>query len=492
VRANEGQSWPLNVGTEGAVAAGSLLWRNDGKLHLTVVVKAAFVIQHGGPMALAQAPTLESREHHRNDDPTQSLLWASDIVPHKPRTDVWLNGHACAPAGRPSSVVVTRLALFRNQTALLDKSLNVYGDRISFDDPPRPFDRIPIVYERSFGGVDDDENPVGVGGDERPLVPNIVDPSDPGRAVGYGPISRYWRVRRRDVTPAVRRRLEGRIAEIPEHFDWSYYQASPHDQRIDELCGDEWLVLEGMHPTLLRIQTRLPKVRALARIADTQHPDGHAVALRADTLAVDVDRGRCMLTWRGSIAFDDEESLATMRAGAAIEFPGAPPVDWAAVLERSEDDLFEDPSIDTTLDDSDADGDVDIDDPLFDTAIDHGGEFGRTLPSVLRGMRRAKPDDGTTDHIVKTVRAPIATTSDRTSQAVDTVPGCGSTDEDTEWNAGPSPASGQPTRAELLSQPPAPLDLERYAESLRAAGATGAEVTAAVEAIRAAKLPPQP
>lgn len=466
------------------MSAGSLLWRHDGRLHLTLVVKAAFVMQHGGPMALAQPPTLSRGERHRDDDPTQSLHVGSDLVPHKPRADVWLTGHAYAPAGRPSSVVVTRLALFRKQAALLDKTLNAYGDRPTRDAPPRPFDRMPITYERSFGGIDDDHNPVGVGGDERPLLPNIVDPANPERGAGYGPISRYWRVRRRDVTPAVRRRLEGRIAEIPDGFDWSYFQAAPRDQRIDELNGDEWLVLDGMHPTLRRIQTRLPKVRALARIADPQNPEGQALALRADTLAVDVERGSCTVAWRGSIALENESVLRTMRAIAAIEFPGAPPVDWAGMFERGDDDLVEDPILDATLDDSDF-----IDDGLFTTTVDDSAGLERTARSPS-GPSRVKRRDDATDPLVMAVPAATATLPDRASRPIDTDPDPDRVDLDDawEWEAAPPTVPEQPARAALLSLPPAPLELERYAESLRAAGATEAEVSAALEAILAGKV----
>src|SRR5205807_381472 len=110
-----------------------------------------------------------------------------------------------------------------------------------------------------------EENPVGVGADGAAL-PNVVDPADPRRPAGFGPISRAWPARKKLAGAGRRRMLEQRIAEIGDGFPWDYLQAAPPDQQIELLRGDEWIAVDGMHPSLPRLQTRLPGARALVHV----------------------------------------------------------------------------------------------------------------------------------------------------------------------------------------------------------------------------------
>ena len=128
------------------------------------------------------------------------------------------------------------------------------------------FQRKPIIYEHAFGGAGVVDNPLGVGETPGDGVPTLFDPRDPRRPAGFGPIARAWPARKRLLGATPRRALEGPVAEIPSPFDWSYFQAAPVDQRTDFLGGDEWIVLEGLHPALPLLRTRLPGVRGMARI----------------------------------------------------------------------------------------------------------------------------------------------------------------------------------------------------------------------------------
>ncbi|MBI4954459.1 MAG: DUF2169 domain-containing protein [Myxococcales bacterium] len=102
---------------------------------------------------------------------------------------------------------------------------------------------------------------------------------------------------------------------------------------VDLLCGGEWLVLEGIHPSERRLCTRVPEGRALARV----RAPGEAVApvaLVVDTLAIDADRGVCSVLWRGQheVAGDDG-ALGALAFEATFAEPGAA-VAWP---ESSED-----------------------------------------------------------------------------------------------------------------------------------------------------------
>src|SRR5262249_48066473 len=138
---------------------------------------------------------------------TRSVEAATDLAPYLPRCDVTLTGHAHAPGGCSASSV--RLALYRGTRPLLHKTLHVYGDRAGRS-VPQPFTRMPLVYERAFGGPGIAGNPVGS------ELPNIVSPADPAKPAGFGPISRFWPARRRLLGKLDRRVLEAPIAEIPD------------------------------------------------------------------------------------------------------------------------------------------------------------------------------------------------------------------------------------------------------------------------------------
>ena len=315
----------LAIHTDGAVSCGTRLWRFRGRLQLTVIVKAVFAIVPDGVAAPAGPGEIIAEDHHRDGHPMRSVDAASDLAPCLIRCDVLFTGHAHAPGG-PAAVGAVRLGLSRDGQRLLDKTIHVYGDRGPAG-KPEPFTRMPIVYERAVGGITA-SNPIGT------ETPNLADPTDPQKPAGFGPISRLWPVRRRLIEKLDRHTFTAPIAEIPESMPWEYFQAAPTDQRIDMLRGGEWLVLDGLHPTLARAQTRLPASRGAARVV-ARGPGGapaeSVVELVCDTLAIDGDRQTLSLTWRGRHELPEgEASLASLTVLAALEAPGVP-VDWARV-----------------------------------------------------------------------------------------------------------------------------------------------------------------
>ena len=325
---------PARVVPVGPVATGSVLWRCRGKLQLTIVLKARLLMRHGETMQLGSKPELDLRDVHQRDDPTRSVCRASDMVPFRPRADVWMTGHAHAPAGRPVRVALVRLGLYQGSVALLDKMVYVQGD-LAADGKASPFESIPLTYERAYGGIGHDLNPVGVGADERNKQPNVIDPVNAENPAAFGPISRYWKARRQYVSTQLRRALDKPIVEVPDDFTWTYFQAAPLDQQVPYLRGDEWLVIDGVHATLLRLQTRLPKIRGVARFIDVDHEvEGDDVAMAADTLSINADEQSCELSWRGIVALESEQQLGEMRLAAGVEIAGQP-IDWSEAVQAA-------------------------------------------------------------------------------------------------------------------------------------------------------------
>jgi uncharacterized protein YjbI with pentapeptide repeats len=130
----------------------------------------------------------------------------------------------------------------------------------------------------------------------------------------------------------VRARLLGRLdargldaadAEIPEGIDWRWFHAAPLDQQIGLLRGDEWIILDGMHPTLGRFQTRLPGAvaRAQWRLRGHGGAEMTPVELHADTLIIDADRLVASVISRGRFELARADDA---RVVAGVELPGQP------------------------------------------------------------------------------------------------------------------------------------------------------------------------
>lgn len=314
--------WPVEILTDEGVACGAVLWRHQRRLRLTVVVKARFTWVHEGPMLPSAAPDIAREDRTFDRSPYRSLETSSDLAPYLGRCDVLFRGHAYAPRGQAVPTGAVRIAIFREARPLLDKTLHVLGD-LDASGSRRPFTRMPIVYERAFGGPTVPSNPVGT------AAPSFVCPNAPAEPAGFGPISPYWPARRR--LAVTNDDPSDGLLDLPDTVAWAYFQAAPPDQQIEMPQGGEWLVLDGLHPTLPRVQTRLPNARGAARMI-TRGPAGTAeipLDLVADTLSIDGDTQQCTILWRGVRDLGDEPtSLSAITIAAGLERPERP-VPWA-------------------------------------------------------------------------------------------------------------------------------------------------------------------
>jgi hypothetical protein len=324
----------VDVTALGGAACGIALFRLGERLHVTVIVKASFEFIPDGAMSLVPADEIVTAEAHHHNNPARSVRVTPDTAPFLPRADVVLTGHARPPEGRAAEALVVRLALFRG-APLLDKAILVRGD--TQGDATLPFEKLPLVYERAYGGIGWEENPLGVGAGvaSASKAPNLIDPDNHARVMCFAPVSRAFPRRKRLLGKTDRRALDRPIAEIPAAFDWSYFQAAPEDQQVGYLQGDEWLILQGFHPVYAELRSCLPSARALARvygIADAG--DGHPLALAADTLRIDADALRCSVTWRGSFPIPHDDALAAIRVVAGVETP-VRRITWPSAVTRA-------------------------------------------------------------------------------------------------------------------------------------------------------------
>ena len=326
-----GASRKVDITALGASAVETVLWQMAGRLHVTVVVKASFAFTLDAAMTRIDAEEIFRAEVHHNKNPMRSVRATGDLAPFQPLADVVLTGHACAPSGTTVESLSVRLVVFRERP-LIDKTLHIRGDAPGAETVP--FDRIPLMYERAFGGIGWEDNPLGVGAGAATSakLPNVIDPVEPKRVAGFGPLSRGWPIRKRLLGAADRKALDRPIAEVPAGFDWAYYQSAPIDQRTEYLTGNEWIVIDGMNPEYAHIQSYLPAARGLARVYGVADGGaGHPLTLVADTLRIDADALVCSVTWRGSFPVQSEDALAAVRIFAGVESTGHP-LEWPAPI----------------------------------------------------------------------------------------------------------------------------------------------------------------
>jgi hypothetical protein len=298
-----------------ATAVTAVAWRAGGVTRVTVIAKASFAFAQDAPMPRLDPQGVLRAEVHHGNSPLRSVRLTTDLAPYLHHADVLFTGHAHA-GSTPLETIMVRLGVFAGLEVVLDKTLIVREKG--------GFTRKPLVYEHAYGGIGWADNPYGVGA--MGGAPTVIDPSDDKRLAGFGPIGQGWPARKRLLGVTPRKALEAPIAEIPDGFDWTYFQAAPPDQRVGYLRGDEWIVMDGLHPTIPRARMQLPGARGLARVYGlSAHGvvEGQPLVLHADTLRIDGDELRCTLTFRGAFPVLSDDALPALTVVAGVEMPGA-------------------------------------------------------------------------------------------------------------------------------------------------------------------------
>lgn len=328
----------------------------EGRPLLVPLLQATYTIAPGRGLVLAEqqvAPDL-SGELWGRDAEVSCYRIEPAFAFFKPATDVVLLGHAYARRA-PEAQVAFRVGP-------VGKVLRVVGDRSWVRSAgaisatrPLPFERMPLSYERAFGGWDrsdpdpakhtfEPRNPVGVGFrapggrfEEGVALPNLEDPQSPvahwGQVVapaGVGFTSPNWQPRASLAGTYDEAWSKERMPLLPRDFDRRFFNAaSPGLVAPGYLRGDEPVLVEGA-TSHGRLSFRLPGLLPPRCRASLVNREDAEIELRLDTVVVDTDADRVLLQYRGHAALRDgphdvrgvvvEEEAAPMRAA----------VPWAA------------------------------------------------------------------------------------------------------------------------------------------------------------------
>jgi len=320
--------WAIDNNTPYA-AERSWVRDKDGSEVWLVAVKGTFLISPDGSTMLAEKQEEALLVPKYTGEPGQSsLLYESDLVRTKPGTDILLNGHAYAPQGKPCASVDVEMKVDDFQ-----KRLRVFGDRVwekgllgGVDwTSPKPFDRMPIIYERAFGGADltlpdpkeqgwEPRNPIGTGFALKAKhlagksLPNIEDPKkligswkDRPHPAGFGPIPGGWHPRLALAGTYDEAWQANRHPLLPLDFDDRFFHCAPEDQRTPKpLKGGETVELSNLTPGGL-LKFTLPRVA----LGFTTHffqgdPADHRATLH--TIILEPDVPRVILVWHTALA----------------------------------------------------------------------------------------------------------------------------------------------------------------------------------------------
>ncbi len=294
----------------------------DGSEIWVVAVKATFEII-GGKTVLAdeQEPVCLADEYY-GEPGKSSMKYENELVFKKPGTDIVINGHAYAPKEKAVTKLDVTAQVGRNQ-----KTIRVFGDRVWNNSlvgisisSPQPFLKMPLLYERAFGGIDlsadnpkkhgaEQRNPIGVGfGMSKSFLkgkplPNLEDPKDKitgwksrPKPVGFGFTCKHWEPRRQYAGTYDQKWVEERLPLYPVDFDFRFFLAAPADMiATPHLRGNEPVQLHNLTSDEY-LAFNLPRIALAFRTRLSDKWVEHRAKL--GTVIIEPDVPRVMMIWQ--------------------------------------------------------------------------------------------------------------------------------------------------------------------------------------------------
>jgi hypothetical protein len=321
----------------------------DGVDTVYAVVKGTFALgglaEWGEALPAAeQLPVAMAPVHHGEPD-ASSIRVPSDVGLEKPGTDVLLVGHAYAPGAWPVEQADVALA-----AGPVRRHVRVLGDRVwsgaagETIPRPAPFERLPLVWERAFGGTDvvdgtpqgELRNPVGTGfrapdGDRPPdgvRLPNLEDPAHPILSpkdrpppACFAPVAAHWEPRRSFAGTYDDAWQRERAPYLPTDFDPRFFQLAPPELVVPGfLQGGDPVEVLGARPGGHPLRFRLPAVRVTVAYALDAGTEARTANL--DTVLVEPDEMRVVVTWRAALPCDKRALRVREVRATVARLPG--------------------------------------------------------------------------------------------------------------------------------------------------------------------------
>jgi len=299
-------------------------------------------------LTLGQGAVSGERFDDADEEQRGAVLYPGDFADFKPKADVLLRG-SCYPPRKTDTECEVAF-----QVGDWKKTLKVVGHRVWVDRAvggkhtnPTAIGSIPLDYAHAYGGPGFDDNPIGKGHVEKldgsgedlyqpprsersAVMPsqqlaNVFHedgkPHKGGMPASFAPLSPSWKLRAGKLGKKYDQEwLDTRAPCFAADMDWTYFNCAPPDQQLDGyLKGDEELTFENLHPRRARFSVRLPALRVRVFVRDIE-ANAREIAMKLDTLFVDLEDGSLYLTWRG-ITPVKEEDLTDVEFGLVVTEP---------------------------------------------------------------------------------------------------------------------------------------------------------------------------
>lgn len=307
----------------------------EGREQFVAVIKASFRWRSDASLEpLSEVVPIATADIYAGKPGESGLLIANEVTLPKPKVDVLVMGEIV-----PRSPV-EELDCSLEIGGQLRKTLRVFGDRYwrpsatrsVLPSRPKPFSRMPIAWERSFGGADPDDpgiverrNPVGRGLCKRPQTlegqpaPNFEDPrapiSDPLKRpapVGFGPLAPHWQPRS-DLAGTYDGHWEReRYPLLPQDFNPRFLNAAPDDQQLARYQPEVEVWLTDFTPAR-RERMRLPQLAPPLTVVE-----GRTIveaAFVVDTIVLEPALARISIVARAIYQPKEVAALATAFVG---------------------------------------------------------------------------------------------------------------------------------------------------------------------------------
>jgi len=297
---------------------------------LVLGVKATFTLLPQVVLAEEQAP-LKAVDEYLSEPGISSLMYASEMLPPKPGSDIILNGHAYAPAGQPTRVIDTRLSIGE-----VFKTVRVFGDRLWVNggiSEPQPFEKIPLIYENAYGGTHHfaadkplgpnsalaiETNPIGSGFIGKKTnnemigqaLPNLEDPrylirvpTDKPTPMSYGYSSPGWQPRSSFSGTYDAQWTKTRAPFLPLDFDERFYlngSAGLSFERTKFLGGEPVRLINLAAHADIQFNVPRYELKSFFRL------DGHwhETTIAIETILIEPDLNRFSLVWKAQFNCD--------------------------------------------------------------------------------------------------------------------------------------------------------------------------------------------
>jgi hypothetical protein len=301
---------------------------NQAMNHACIAIKSTWSIGASGQVTLADVQQAIVHADVREGGAERgSLRYASDLSWPKASTDVALVGHAHAPDGHTTELDVGLVV------GPVRKVVRVFGERAWYASgsswaitPPRSFERLPLTYERAYGGRDEHaadtarhdwewRNPAGtgfatVGSAERldgTRLPNLECPDhligkwqDRPAPAGFGFVDAFWQPRCRLAGTYDEHWRKTRAPLLPDDFDPRFFNAAHPDLIApSHLQGGEPVVIQNADPSgLLRFDLPRQRFDVLAAVRGKRVTACPVL----DTVWIDADTRTLIMVWRAAVA----------------------------------------------------------------------------------------------------------------------------------------------------------------------------------------------